>query len=233
MQPQCGLDNVANDLHRTPETLLPMTQADARQQRCNSSIGDHEPRRTVRPLRSAVEVGSLPRLRHGRAAHGDPQASSSAMMGANRADGAVTALTRRLVRTPNFALTVRSNLRNAAPSSLGTGRHRPSRQEPRSPSTPRVEACGRAVVACPTTSRKRPTNQPGTRAGHGGQFHPVGPTSLALSLAPSGLTACQGVHRSPVPRTGQPGPVPFRRSGGRCRAEASRGRPSAPRDRSR
>jgi hypothetical protein len=34
-------------------------------------------------------------------------------------------------------------------------------------------------------------------------------------------------HRSPVPRAGQPGAVPFRRSGGRCGVEASQGRPSA------
>jgi single-strand DNA-binding protein len=30
-----------------------------------------------------------------------------------------------------------------------------------------------------------------------------GPTSLALSLAPGGLSACHGVHRPPVPRAGQ------------------------------
>jgi hypothetical protein len=32
--------------------------------------------------------------------------------------------------------------------------------------TPRVEGSGRTVLACPTPSRKRPTNQPGTRADH-------------------------------------------------------------------
>src|SRR5215213_8472156 len=31
----------------------------------------------------------------------------------------------------------------------------------------------------------------------------VGPTSLALSLAPGGLLACLGVHRPPGPRAGQ------------------------------
>jgi single-strand DNA-binding protein len=38
--------------------------------------------------------------------------------------------------------------------------------EPRSPTAPRVEGSGRTVLACPTPSRKRPTNQLGTRAGH-------------------------------------------------------------------
>jgi hypothetical protein len=30
------------------------------------------------------------------------------------------------------------------------------------PTTPRVEGSGRTMLACPTPSRKRPTNQPGT-----------------------------------------------------------------------
>jgi hypothetical protein len=36
--------------------------------------------------------------------------------------------------------------------------------EPRSPTMPRVKGSGRTVLACPTPSRKRPTNQAGTRA---------------------------------------------------------------------
>jgi hypothetical protein len=64
------------------------------------------------------------------------------------------------------------------------------------------------VLAYPTPSRKRPTNQPGTRAGHRpavlihGRLH-TWPTSLAPSLAPGGLVACHGVHRPPGPRAGQ------------------------------
>src|SRR5215216_275636 len=69
-------------------------------------------------------------------------------------------------------------------------------REPRSPATPRVEGSGRTVLACPTASRKRPTNQLGTRAGHGRRGH-AWPTSLAPSLAPGGLAACHGVHRPP------------------------------------
>jgi hypothetical protein len=38
----------------------------------------------------------------------------------------------------------------------------PSRWEPRSPTTPRVEGSGRTVLACPTPSRKHSTNQPGS-----------------------------------------------------------------------
>jgi hypothetical protein len=37
-----------------------------------------------------------------------------------------------------------------------------SRREPRSPTAPRVEGSGRTVLACPTPSRKRPTNQLGS-----------------------------------------------------------------------
>jgi hypothetical protein len=44
----------------------------------------------------------------------------------------------------------------------GQGRGRPSRREPRSPTAPRVEASGRAVVTCPTTSRKPLPNQVGS-----------------------------------------------------------------------
>jgi hypothetical protein len=40
-------------------------------------------------------------------------------------------------------------------------------REPRSPAAPRVEGSGRTGLACPTPSRKHPTNQPGTRAGLG------------------------------------------------------------------
>ena len=49
-------------------------------------------------------------------------------------------------------------------SCLGRAGERPSWREPRSPTTPRVEGSGRTVLACPTPSRKHPTNQPGTRA---------------------------------------------------------------------
>jgi transposase len=48
----------------------------------------------------------------------------------------------------------------------GTSGKQLSRREPQSPTTPRVEGSGRTVLACPTPSRKRSTNQPGTRADH-------------------------------------------------------------------
>ena len=71
--------------------------------------------------------------------------------------------------------------------------------EPRSPTTPRVEGSGRAVPGMPDPSRKRyqPTRHP-SRARSA--VDPVGPTSLALPLAPEGLSACHGIHRSSVPR---------------------------------
>src|SRR4029453_10969172 len=58
-------------------------------------------------------------------------------------------------------------------------------------------------MACPTPSRKRSTNQPGTRADHSPQPDLVGRTSLAPSLAPEALLACLGGHRPPGPRAGQ------------------------------
>jgi hypothetical protein len=36
-----------------------------------------------------------------------------------------------------------------------------------------------------------------------GRLIQPGPASLALSLAPGGLSACHGVHRPPVPRAEQ------------------------------
>jgi hypothetical protein len=68
-----------------------------------------------------------------------------------------------------------------------------------------MEGSGRTVVACPTTSHKPlpPTNSAPEPA-HGRQPDSAGPTSLAPRLAPGGLQACHGVHRSPVPRAGQP-----------------------------
>ena len=44
----------------------------------------------------------------------------------------------------------------------GTSCKQPSRPEPRSPTTPRVEGSGRTVLACPTPSRKHSPNQPGS-----------------------------------------------------------------------
>src|SRR5215217_785172 len=61
--------------------------------------------------------------------------------------------------------------------------------------SPRWKCSGRTVTGMPETSRKHSTNQPGTRACHGRRPDPVGPTSLALSLAPGGLSACHGIHR--------------------------------------
>jgi single-strand DNA-binding protein len=56
----------------------------------------------------------------------------------------------------------------------------------------------------PDPSRKHSTNQPGTRADRWpAAFIQFGPTSLALSLAPGGLSARHGVHRPPGPRAGQ------------------------------
>jgi hypothetical protein len=79
---------------------------------------------------------------------------------------------------------------------------RPSRWEPRSPTTPRVEGSGRTVLACPTpaASARQPTRLPSRPIA--GSLDPW-PTSLTPLLAPGGLTACHGVHRPPDPRAGQ------------------------------
>jgi hypothetical protein len=60
------------------------------------------------------------------------------------------------------------------------------------PTTSRVEGAGRTVLACPTPAASAPRTRPGSGAGHGGQLHPVGPTSLAPPLARSGLPPFPG-----------------------------------------
>jgi hypothetical protein len=77
------------------------------------------------------------------------------------------------------------------------------------------------------------------RSGHDG-YEEIAGRSLFLPMTSVARPAWRRVripppppHLPAVPRAGQPGPVPFRRSGGRCGAEASLGRPSAPRARSR
>ena len=70
---------------------------------------------------------------------------------------------------PSAATTPPPSTSSATMTSPSLGRSldgptRPSWWEPRSPTTPRVEGSGRTVLACPTPSRKRPTNQPGTCA---------------------------------------------------------------------
>jgi hypothetical protein len=57
---------------------------------------------------------------------------------------------------------VRDNLARVTASGLERADERLSRREPRSPATPRVEGSGRTVLAYPTPSRKRSTNQPGS-----------------------------------------------------------------------
>jgi hypothetical protein len=61
----------------------------------------------------------------------------------------------------------------------------------------RVEGSGRTVLACPTPSRKRPTNQPGTRADHGRQLIQTGRLRWLRRLP---LVACRHATVSTVPR---------------------------------
>ena len=75
---------------------------------------------------------------------------------------------------------------------------RPSRREPRSPTTPRVEGSGRTVLACPAPSRKHSTNQPGTRA-RSCRADFVG--SVAWPWCSLGMPRCPP---SPVPRAARP-----------------------------
>jgi hypothetical protein len=96
--------------------------------------------------------------------------------------------------------------------------------EPRSPPTPRVEGSGRTVLACPITSRKPSTNQPGSRAGLGRRAWSM-PTSLASPLAPGGLLACHGVHRPLGPRAGADRPA-RQQEGARAMTEASPASPT-------
>jgi hypothetical protein len=87
----------------------------------------------------------------------------------------------------------------------GTGRERPSRREPRSPTAPRMEGSGRTVMACPTTSRK-PLPQPSRHPEPATAGNPdgVGPTSLTLQLAPGGLRHARHPPLPPSKGQGRP-----------------------------
>ena len=63
------------------------------------------------------------------------------------------------------------------------------------------DLAGRCWHARPPAASTPPTN-PAPEPTTVGSLDPW-PTSLALSLAPGGLSACHGVHRPPVPRAGQ------------------------------
>jgi hypothetical protein len=80
---------------------------------------------------------------------------------------------------------------------------RPSRWEPRSPTTPRVEdLAGRCWHARPPAASAPPTNSAPPEPATAGDLH-AWPSSLAQPLAPGGLGPCHGVHRAPGPRAGQ------------------------------
>jgi hypothetical protein len=85
----------------------------------------------------------------------------------------------------------------------GTSCKQLSWREPRSPVTPGWrDLAGRCRHARPPATSAPPTN-PAPEPISDRQPDPVGPTLLALSLAPGGLAARHGVHRPPVPRAGQ------------------------------
>ena len=105
----------------------------------------------------------------------------------------------------------RRRLRRLLPPDLTAGRRlgradgRPSRWEPRSRPTPRVEGPGRTVLACPTPSRKHP-HQPTRHLGRAcsaasSMADFVG--SAACPWRSLGLSACHGIHRPPGPRARQ------------------------------
>jgi hypothetical protein len=107
----------------------------------------------------------------------------------------------------------------ARPAEPGTSCKQPSWWEPRSPTAPRVEGSGRAVVACPTPSRKPSPNQAGTRAEPARQPDRAGPASLAPWLAP---VAFRHARRPPFPGSKGRAARPARHSGGMHHDRGSR-----------
>src|SRR5215207_2075288 len=66
----------------------------------------------------------------------------------------------------------------------------------------RVEGSGRTVPGMPDPQPQAPPTNPAPEPTTVGNLIQNGPTSLALLLAPGGLSACLGVHRPPGPRAG-------------------------------
>jgi hypothetical protein len=100
-----------------------------------------------------------------------------------------------------------SGARLIARTRLERAGERPSRREPRSPTTPWMEASGRTVLACPTPAACRSPNQAGTGTGHVRQpDRRVDRLRWLRSLPPA---ACRHAKASTVPRvqgqTARPG----------------------------
>jgi hypothetical protein len=114
------------------------------------------------PARGHIASGQLPTTRAGEANH-LPKQSMTQLRPRQSGSPPGPDSTRPWVSSMHKVRSRHSELPATTDSpEPGTSCTQLSRQEPRSPTTPRVEGAGRTMLACPTPSRKHPTNQLGS-----------------------------------------------------------------------